>query len=131
MCVAVAAASASHIGLWGGHGWANPAAHIASGSVSVGAGGAVLAGPAGSVRTDNGLHGGGAGAVLSGPAGDVRTAGGAAALAGPGLGGIGAHGAGIVAGGWGPGLLAGGWGHGGWGHGLGLGLGHGAWGHGW
>lgn len=136
LCVAVAAASASHVGLWDGGHW-NPAAHIASGSVSVGANGAVVAGPSGSVRTDNGLHGGGAGAVVSGAAGDVRTHGGAVALAGPGLG---AHGAGWGVGlgahgiGWGRGLVGAGWGLGGWGHGgLGLGgWGHGGvWGHGW
>lgn len=80
LCLAVAV-SAYGGGHWGGHGH-----HVASGSVGVSAHGAVIAGPAGSVHTDNGLHGHGAGARLSGPAGDVRTHGGHVTLHGPGNG---------------------------------------------
>lgn len=130
-CVVLAVASASHLGLgWGGvghlglgHGLAighavNPAAHIPSGSVSVGPNGAVVAGPAGSVSTDNGLHSGRAGAVLAGPAGTVGGWGHGGVVAGPAA----------TVGGWGHGVghvavvghgLVGGWGHGGWGHGHG------------
>lgn len=53
------------------HGHHNPAAHIPSGHVSVGPHGATVAGPSGSVSTDNGLHGHHAGARLAGPSGTV------------------------------------------------------------
>lgn len=83
LVLAVAAASGSHIGLggWGGHGIAvapiavhapvHPAAHLPSGSISVSSHGATVAGPAGSVVSDNGLHSGRAGARLAGPSGTV------------------------------------------------------------
>lgn len=124
----LAVASAGHVGLgwggwggWGGHGVVvghavNPAAHIPSGSVSVGPHGATVAGPAGSVSTDNGAHGR-AGAVLAGPSGTVAGWGAHGTIEGP---------AGHAGHGWGHG----GWavGHGAWGHGLVGGWGHG---HGW
>lgn len=142
--MAVAAASASHLG-WGaiGHVVAhNPAAHIPSGSISVGPHGATVAGPAGSVSTNNGVHGH-AGAVVAGPSGTVSGWGAHGAVEGPaGSAGHGwGHGGNWGHGGWGVGRYAGhvapvaivaptavSWGgHGGWGHGA---WGHGGWGHG-
>lgn len=81
LALAVASASATHVGLWG---YGHHEAHIPSGSVSVGHDGVVIAGPSGSVHTDNGLHGHGAGAHIAGPSGDVGTHGGHARIAGPG-----------------------------------------------
>lgn len=154
-CLAVASASAGHLGLAHvGYYAPNPAAHIPSGSVGVGPNGAVVAGPAGSIKTNNGLDGHGAGAVVAGPAGQISTHGGHVVLTGPGNGyddGYAGHGAVYAAapvayaaapvayhaapaiagvGAWGPAAgLIGGWGHGG----LvgGPGYGHGYYGHGW